>query len=205
LTPLKAKLSMANDLEGKPETQTRKTRARTNQASEQESAQNPAISDSIIKHLAYSIMRLYYRRAAFKVWQAFSVNRFELDTLIMFAAYCHKSGKRTASKRIILQTITGNSRAWKQLEGYWQGLLRLELVEAIEMTTGHETYILTKFGVHVLEYYRDAMDNLIALEDKRERTKQHAKEFKTYQDLSELPANVIDELAPQAYLRFKNR
>lgn len=107
---------------------------------------------------------LISRRAAYPIYLRYKVNRFELWLLSALSGYLDYEGQDICSKGEFFRNITGHARDYPKFEGYYQGLLRLQLIGTYEYISkpGSLSIGLSQLGAKVLEDYKASVKELHA-------------------------------------------
>lgn len=102
------------------------------------------------------------RRAAYNIYLQFRVNRFELYMLYSMATFLGLFGRKAMTQRQVIDQITGNMKAKRQLSGYWAGLIRTECIREVELHTGKKSYYISELGLKVLQSFEVQYNTLEA-------------------------------------------
>lgn len=100
-----------------------------------------------------------FKRASYEVYKRFKVNKFELWLLNSLSWYLQHVEQTIVSRNHFFDTITGNSRELRKMEGYFQGLLRLKCIGTFEYIScpGSLSLGISDLGLEVLRHYKTAL------------------------------------------------
>lgn len=131
-------------------------------------------------------MSLFERRAAYKCWVQFGINRFELWMLCAFSSMLLMYRSKTMSKHELFNTITGNSNVKRKFEGYWLGCKTKGVIKEVLLKNGQSGWLLSPLGLKVLQVFEGELVRLEGMQKARADAKSVERPERTLEELSNL-------------------
>ncbi|HTJ52566.1 MAG TPA: hypothetical protein VL443_24065 [Cyclobacteriaceae bacterium] len=90
-----------------------------------------------------------------KVYQAYGINRFEVDCLLLLSGLLENLGRQVISKTVFLKIVTGSFKTKAKFSGYLQGLLDKGCLGSYEYVSSPDSLAIgiTDFGIQVMDLY----------------------------------------------------
>lgn len=120
-------------------------------------------------------LALFERRACYRIWLKYKINRNQFRTLLAMVAVLCIHDKKSLNRQQVLRYYTGHKDGKRKMGGYMQGLEERGYIKRIRLRNGQETYILRPVALTIIEDY----GRIIAeLEYKTMETERRRKEGK---------------------------
>lgn len=139
-------------------------------------------------------MSLFERRAAYKCFVQFGINRFELWMLFAFSALLLLNKSRTMSKIQLFDTLSGNGQTKRKFQGYWTGLVNKGMIREAHLKNGKVGWLLSPLGLKVMNVFEGELKRLEAMQRVRADAKKERRPEYTLEELSNL---TLDDLGDQ--------
>jgi len=112
--------------------------------------------------LTYAAYELATRRAAYQVRLRYNINRYELRMLMQLCGILAEINKPFISRQVFFSQVTGNSREWRKMHGYYMGLVRGKFIGTFEWVgrKGSTSVGISELGLVVCEAYADELARL---------------------------------------------
>ena len=107
---------------------------------------------------------MYSRRATYKAYQVFKVNKYELWLLSALYGCLKTVGRPVISKGKFFDKLTKNGRFKKKLFGFYQGLLDRGMIGTYEYISypGSESVGISDRGLQALALWREEFERLVS-------------------------------------------